>query len=98
MGKTYSGREIDSALRKKGFLQERDGDHVHYYFVSSDGEKSTIKTKMSHGMSGSSLGPSLVSRMARQLFLTKDQFLDLIGCRLSEEGYREILRKKKFSV
>jgi hypothetical protein len=31
--------------------------------------------------------------MARQLRLTKQQFLDLIDCRLSESGYREIIEK-----
>jgi hypothetical protein len=94
----YSGREIDSVLRKKGFLRVLDGDHIHYYFVSSDGKKSTIKTKISHGMDGSTVSVGLIVKMAGQLHLKKKQFLDLIDCRLSEDQYRKILRTQGFSV
>ena len=52
----------------------------------------TCMTLMSHGMMGSSLSADLISRMARQLQLTKKQFLDLIDCTLDEEGYRAILQ------
>jgi len=44
-------------------------------------------------MLGSTLCAKLISLMARQLHLTKNQFLDLIDCPLDEEGYRAILRK-----
>ena len=90
MGSVRSGREIDSALRRKGFIRETDGDHIHYCFISNTGEKSTIKTKISHGMT-STINADLISKMARQLHLTKRQFLDLVDCNLSEEGYRIII-------
>jgi hypothetical protein len=47
---------------------------------------------MSHGMMGSTINVDLISKMARQLRLTKTQFLDLIDCRLSEKDYRQILQ------
>jgi len=46
---------------------------------------------ISHGMGGSSLSAKLIGNMARQLHLTKKQFLALIDCPLDEEGYRAIL-------
>jgi hypothetical protein len=42
-------------------------------------------------MMGSTINIGLICRMARQLRLTKQQFLDLIDCRLSESGYRNIV-------
>ena len=98
MANVRSGREVDAALRKKGFLRETDGDHVHYCLLSSDGRKSTVKTQISHGMSGSAISAGLISKMARQLRLTKSQFLDLIDCSLSGDDYRIILRNKGFAV
>jgi predicted RNA binding protein YcfA (HicA-like mRNA interferase family) len=87
MSRVRKGREIDAALNKKGFRRETDGDHVCYSLTDSK-----IQTKVSHGAMGDTIGTNLMSRMARQLHLTKTQFLDLIDCTLNEDGYREILR------
>jgi hypothetical protein len=96
MSSVRSGRSIDSALQRKGFLRVSEGDHVHYYFLRRNGERSSIKTKMSHGMLGSTISVKLIGDMARQLHLTKRQFLDLIDCPLDEEGYRQILQDTDF--
>jgi len=82
-----SGRQIDSALCKKGFQRETIGKHIHYFF----GEDSQIVTHMSHGMMGHTLSANLISLMARQLHLTKKQFLALIDCTIDEDGYRAII-------
>ena len=89
MGSTRKGRDIDAALRKKGFRRNPTGDHVFYYFGHT-----FIFTKISHGTMGCSLSADLLSRMARQLHLTKTQFLSLIDCTLDEDGYRAILQEK----
>ena len=65
MGSTRTGRQIDAALQKKGFLRKLDGKHVHYFF------NARIFTHMSHGVMGHALSVNLISRMARQLRLTK---------------------------
>jgi len=88
MGSIRKGRDIDVALQKKGFRRNMSGDHIFYYFGDT-----RITTKMSHGMMGHSLSTDLISRMARQLRLTKRQFLELIDCTVAEERYREILRE-----
>ena len=93
MGSTRKGRDIDAVLRKKGFWRNVSSDHVFYYFGSTD-----ISTKISHGMLGSSLSADLISRMAKQLRLTKKQFLDLIDCTLDETGYRAILESRGIIV
>ena len=91
MSNTRSGRSIDAALRKKGFVRSVDSDHVVYRLFSIHGEL-LARTKISHGMMGSSINVHLISVMARQLHLTKNQFLELIECSLDEEGYRDILK------
>ena len=57
-----------------------------YFFADT-----TIKTKMSHGILGKTIGSPLISQMARQLRLTNSQFLGLIDCTLSEQDYRTII-------
>ncbi len=94
MGNVRSGRDIDTALCKKGFRRTMSGKHIQYFFKDAP----RIRTMISHGMGGAPLSADLISRMARQLHLTKSQFLDLIDCLLSEEGYRKILKDQSFGV
>ncbi len=93
MGRVRKGKDIDAALVKKGFRREIDGDHIWYVLTGTK-----IKTKLSHGMKGQTIGPELLGLMARQLRLTKSQFLALIDCTLDETGYREILEKQGLAV
>ena len=83
---------IDSGLCGKGFIKD-DRHHLYYIYETIDGKKSTIKTKMSHNMRGSSdIDDNLVSAMARQCRLKISDFKKLIECPLSRDEYEEILR------
>lgn len=93
MSRVRSAKDIDVALQKKGFACKSDGKHIRYFFLLPDGTKAGVNTLMSHGMGGSTIGDPLLGRMARQLLLTKAQFLDLVDCTLDEAGYRAILDK-----
>ena len=90
-------RDIDAALCKKGF-KKTNGDHVWYYFYDRQTGATLAQTKISHGAMGMTIGAKLISQMARQLHLTKAQFLELIDCTLSEEDYREILKTQGLAV
>ena len=90
MSSVRKGREIDAALCQKGFQKEPTGKHIRYFLQGF----SEIRTMMSHGMMGSTLSANLITRMARQLRLTKAQFLDLIDCTLTEADYRDILENQ----
>ena len=85
------GRDIDAALRKKGFRCETDGKHIWYYFTGIP--QTGIKVMMSHGMMGKTIGAGLIGDMAIQLHLSKKQFLDLIDCHLDAAGYRAIIER-----
>ncbi|MGL4593391.1 MAG: hypothetical protein ACRCUY_01535 [Thermoguttaceae bacterium] len=88
------GREINSALCRKGFIRHEDGDHIRYFLFTKTGERRIASTKISHGMMGTTLSPKLVSVMAMQLHLSKDDFLALIDCTISESDYRNKLNEK----
>ncbi len=94
MGSVRKGRDIDVALCKKGFRRVLDGKHIRYFFNGNQ----NIRTMMSHGSMGETLSAKLMSDMARQLRLTKAQFLAFIDCTLSEEGYREALETQGLAV
>jgi len=94
MGSTRKGRDIDAALRKKGFRRDSGGKHIWYYFRDVDGDDSGVKVMVSHGMMGSSLSSKLIGDMARQLHLTTRQFLALIDCTMTEEEYHVILQNE----
>jgi len=98
MGSVRSGREIDSALCKKWFRRETGGDHICYFFLDADGKDTDIKTKISHGVMSDTIGANLISRMARQLHLSKTEFLNFIDCTVSEEDFRTILRVQDETV
>ena len=85
------GREIDSALRKKGFVRDTDGKHIWYYFTGIP--QTGIKVMVSHGMMGETIGAGLIGDMAIQLHLSKKQFLELIDCTLDAAGYQAIIER-----
>jgi len=98
MGRVRKGREIDSALCKKGFRREIGGDHICYFLTDDNGNDTDVRTKVSHGVMGDTIGVNLISRMSHQLRLTKALFLELIDCTISEEDYRAILREQGETV
>ena len=85
MGSNRKGRDIDAAFRRKCFRRDMDGKHITYCFQTSDGRDTNFVTRMSHGMMGSSLDAKLIGDMARQLRLSKNQFLALIDCTMSAD-------------
>ena len=76
-------------LTKKGFAQD-NGDHLYLTYVTIEGKKTAIRTKVSHG-SKSDITTSLVSAMARQCQLTTQQFKEFAECKLTQQQYEQIL-------
>ena len=78
-------RDVEAAVKKKGFRVD-EGDHYWFFYWTTGGLKTTIRTKTSHG-STKDLGDGLLKEMARQLRISKGQFLDLVDCPLTREQY-----------
>lgn len=85
--------KVESGLLKKGF-QESEGDHHYFIYFTQDGKKTGVKTKTSHTKKMKDIPDNLLGQMAKQCYLAKQQFLDLIDCPLTQEDYEKILQVK----
>ena len=79
-------REVEAALRKKGF-EPVGGDHTFFIYYSASGKKSSVRTKTSRGTGHRDIADGLVSKMARDCRITTGEFRDLVACPLSRETY-----------
>lgn len=82
---------IARALTRKGFEEKRSGHHVFYLYVTMDGLRSSVTTKMSHG-AVQDIGDTLIGLMAGQCKLARRKFLDLVDCTLGQAEYEKLLR------
>lgn len=85
----FDSGKVKRSLQKKGFVED-DSDHKLYVLYLND-ERTSVWTCLSHN--GQSIGEDLISKMRRQLHLSKDDFVDLIKCPLSKEEYLDKLIK-----
>ena len=81
-------RDVERGLVKKGF-QRTESHHHFFVYYSCDGKKTTVKTKTSHGTR--ELSSYILQQMARQIQLSKIDFLNLIDCPMSRHQYEEHL-------
>jgi len=79
---TLKGRKAHHSFLKKGFKDERDRNHIFYYFYYN-GKKTLLFTKMSHNPGD--LEDWHISKMADQLKLKKNEFVELVNCTLKED-------------
>ena len=86
-------REIENALKRKGFRQS-NRDHKFFIYFTKEGKKTIVSTKISHGTGHSDIGSNLVNRMARQCKLTSREFNNLVKCLLSRDRYERELDKQ----
>jgi hypothetical protein len=87
-------RKIESSLQSKGFKQDNK-DHHYFLYWTLDGKLTTIKTKTSHSSSKyKTISDPLIGIMAKQCYLEKNDFLDLVDCPLKQKDYEIILKDK----
>lgn len=85
---TLKTRDIERSLLKKGFIKH-NSDHKRFIFINDNIDEG-ISTKMSH--SHSEIGDDLISKMSKQLFMSKDFFKEFVDCKKSESDYIEKLK------
>ena len=90
---TRKRKDVEVSLAEKGFTLVSDKDHRYYVFKFDN--RVVARTKVSHGTKYKDLGDDLISRMARQCWLNTQEFLELVDCTLSQQGYEDKLRQKK---
>ncbi|GMO60917.1 MAG: hypothetical protein Ta2D_06660 [Rickettsiales bacterium] len=88
-------KDIIKAFNKKGFVEKEYGDHYYFVYYTVANQKTIIKTKLSRGSNHNEIGDSLLNPMAKQCFLDKKDFINLVDCPLSREEYEKKLKNKK---
>jgi organic radical activating enzyme len=83
---TLKTKDIKLNLCKKGFA-ESNADHKVFWFYI-DGIRTSIKTKFSH--SANEVDDNLIHLMAKQIHLTKGEFVKFVICQITEQEYIEI--------
>ena len=86
---TYKSRALKTGLLNKGF-RVYEGDH-HFLFLYIGGKKTAVRTRISHG--SKEYGDNLLSLVARQLHLTKDELMNLIDCPMTHNEYVATLKR-----
>lgn len=79
-------RNVRSGLLTKGFEIEENRKHIHFIYVDLQGRTTTARTMLSHAAGGEDVSDQLLGQMARQVKLTRSEFLDLIDCPMTRES------------
>ena len=90
----WTTREVATTLRRKGFELERSTNH-EYYRLYVNGNKTVIRTKLSHGSNKINQRSPLFAAIARQLKLSKQELSDLFDCPLDYDGYLSLLKNRE---
>ena len=86
--------KVESALLGKGF-HKIEQDHHYFIYYTQEGKKTTVKTKTSHTKKMKDIPDNILGQMARQCHLSKNEFLNLVDCPLSQDNYEKILQHKE---
>lgn len=78
--------DVEAGLQKKGFVLI-EGDHHFFHYVNLEGKKTLIRTKTSHTPKMRDISDNLLSQMAKQCHVTKQDFLNLVDCPLDQKGF-----------
>jgi predicted RNA binding protein YcfA (HicA-like mRNA interferase family) len=87
--------KVEASLKGKGFNQI-EGDHHYFVYETIGRKRTTIRTKTSHTPKMKEIPDNLISQMAKQCQLSKQEFISLIDCPLDRESYEKILTRKCF--
>ncbi len=83
---THDRDKLLSGFRKKGFKTEEGQKHIILFFMHN-GRKTPFKTHFSRGEHGRKVNDYLIDQMAKQLKITRDQFLGIPGCKYDDKDY-----------
>ncbi len=84
---------VESGLKDKEF-EQTEGDHHFFVYMTIEGKKTSVRTKTSHTPKMKDIPDNLLSQMAKQCKLSKNDFFRLLDCLLSREEYEAILKEQ----
>lgn len=84
----FTGKQVSSALQKKGFAEANK--HHKFLVLYVDGVKTPIRTKVSHG--AKTYTGHLAGCLRRDLKVGNAELTGLVSCTMSGDEYVEYLR------
>jgi hypothetical protein len=87
---SYPVRSIRRALLAKGFQEEQS--HHSFFRLVVHGQTTAVLTKLGHG--AREYGDSLLSRMARQMHLSRRELDAFLRCPMSATDYTRLLVRR----
>ncbi|MEA1884107.1 MAG: hypothetical protein U9N62_06270 [Thermotogota bacterium] len=84
-------KQIEKALERNGFVKLAT-HHQRYFYYTLAGEKTLVRTFVSHGTKD--YGDALLLKLTKQLKLTKKELLRFIDGEMTQAEYEEILKAK----
>ncbi len=88
--KTRKSVEMRATLAAKGF-RLHEGDH-HFYFYYHNNRKTSIRTKVSHGIREYS--NSLLVLVRKQMRLVSGELDEFFDCHMTVKKYGELMEKR----
>lgn len=85
-----SKSDVITGLKRKGFENSKNTHHQYYVYRTLECKLSHVFTYTSH--SGKELNDSLLSKMAKQCKLKRDEFLKLVDCSMNQKEYQQKLK------
>jgi hypothetical protein len=82
--------DLRAAFLAKGFL--RDNTHHEMYWFHFQGRKTSVRTRISHGMS--EYDDNLLGLVAKQVGLTRAELDQLVACPLTSAAYGALLLQR----
>lgn len=85
---------IRAGLVGKGFQEVTKKKDHDFYYLFVDGKKTSVFTRLSRGSDFKDYSDPLVTKVYRQIGLSKQQFLKYLDCTLSLRDYLSLLRQQ----
>lgn len=86
MGGPRKTRAIRAALLSKGFIA--DDTHHEMFWLVVDGRKTSIRTRISHGVA--EYGDNLLALIARQVGLSRQELYGIVDCPMDGEKLKRL--------
>ena len=84
--------EIAAALSTKGFDLEKQGRDHDFFFFRHPNLTQAVYTKLSRGTEYKTIGDPLLSKIRKQLRLSRAQFDLLVDCPMNKAEYTGVLQ------
>lgn len=82
-----------NSLLVKGFEHSEGGNHEKYYLYDRHGRRTSVFTVLSRRRASEDVDVGLQNQIAKQLKISRRQFVEFVDCSLTQEAYERYLEE-----